>query len=149
VLALARLWAFSDLFLAAPDLHPREFRLQQQLLVTTDAESAGDAAAVVPTAMRVLDLPRTLLEEADRAGGLTASPEVLSPLGDPVDRALTRTLTWLAALNGALLVDGLSTGIPVTGASLGEHLTSTLLLGWGAPPDHLQTARELSRGWIR
>ena len=64
VAALARLWAFSDRFLAAPGEHPREFRLQQQLLVTPGAEETVDAASVVPAAMGVLDLPRRLLEGA-------------------------------------------------------------------------------------
>jgi AcrR family transcriptional regulator len=147
VAALARLWAFSDLFLAAPELHPREFRLQQQLLVTTDVEHVGDAASVVPAAMDVLDLPRGLLAGAEQAGALQPAAPAADPLGQPLDGTLTRTLAWVVALNGALLVDGLATGAPVTGAGLGEQLTGTLLLGWGAPTDHLRPARDLSRGW--
>jgi AcrR family transcriptional regulator len=149
VAALARLWAFSDLFLAAPDLHPREFRLQQQLLVTTDLENVGDAASVVPAAMGVLALPRQLLAEADEHDALTPCAPTSDPLGTPLDGPMARTLAWLVALNGALLVDGLATGVPVTGADLGEQLTQSLLLGWGADPDLLTTARDVSRGWVR
>ena len=47
VAALARLCAFSDLFLSAPVQHRREFRLQQQLLVTPGLEDAADAGNVV------------------------------------------------------------------------------------------------------
>jgi AcrR family transcriptional regulator len=149
IAALARLCAFSDLFLAAPDLHPREFRLQQQLLVTTDLENVDDAASVVPAAMGVLALPRQLLAEAVEVAALTPCRPVDDPLGQPLDGPMARTLAWLVALNGALLVDGLATGVPVTGAGLGDQLTGTLLLGWGASPDHLRTARKLSRGWVR
>jgi AcrR family transcriptional regulator len=147
VAALARLWAFSDLFLAAPELHPREFRLQQQLLVTADIEHVEDAASVVPAAMGVLELPRQLLAEAERSAALAPCPPAADPLGQPLDGALARTLAWVVALNGALLVDGLATGVPVTGAVLGEQLTGTLLRGWGAPAEHLAAARDLSRAW--
>jgi AcrR family transcriptional regulator len=64
VAALARLCAFSDLFLAAPTQHRREFRLQQQLLVTPGAEDAADATNVVPFALHVLGVPQRLLAEA-------------------------------------------------------------------------------------
>lgn len=145
-LALARLWAFSDLFLAAPQRHPREFRLQQDLLVDADAEDTGDAATVVPVAMEVLDVPRRLLTDAVAAGALASHRPVHDPLGEPVDGALLRTFSWVVALNGASLADRLATGLPTTGAVLGAELTHALLLGWGADAAELDAARRLADG---
>jgi AcrR family transcriptional regulator len=149
IAALARLWAFSDLFLAAPDRYPHEFRLQQRLLVTPDGEDTEDAATVVPAAMGVLDVPRRLLAAAVDAGALAEHPPVLDPLGQPLDGALVRTLAWVVALNGALLTDGLTTGLPATGAAIGRELTASLLRGWGADPADLTTARDLAAAWAR
>lgn len=147
--ALARLWAVSDLFLAAPRRYPREFRLQQELLVTPGAEDTSDAASVVPAAMATLDVPRRLLRHAVEVGALAEHEPTNDPLGEPVEGALTRTFAWIVALNGALLTDTLVTGLPTTGVSLGGELTRTLLLGWGADPALLTTARELARAWAR
>ncbi|HEX7131292.1 MAG TPA: TetR family transcriptional regulator [Iamia sp.] len=138
--ALARLVAFSRLFLSAPDHHPREFRLQQRLLVTEGVEDTEDAAAVVPHAMAVLATPRRLLAAAVEAGALTPHEPVADPLDQPLDGALVRTLAWLVALNGALLVDGLGVGVPTTGALLGQEITAAFLRGWGASPDVLASA---------
>lgn len=146
--ALAKLWSFSDLFLAAPDEHPREFRLQQQLLVSTGAEDLADAVAVVPSAMAVLELPRRLLADATALGALEPAPVVLDPVGNPIDGALMRTLAWVVALNGALMVDGLSTGLPSTGAQLGAQLTESLLAGWGAPRELLAAAEHTAAALV-
>ena len=139
--ALTLLWAFSDLFVAAPQRHPREFRLQQQLLVTPGVEEVGDAAAVVPAAMSVLDLPRRLLAEAAATGALESAPPTDDPVGSPMDGDLLRTFAWVVALNGALMIDGLTTGAPSTGAALGSEITATLLRGWGADPAGSRAAR--------
>ena len=147
VAALARLCAFSGLFLTAPEHHPREFRLQQQLLVSPGVEDVADAGRVVPAAFAVLAVPRDLLAAASDAGALTSGPPVTDPLGETVDVPIVRTLSWVVALNGALLTDALVTGLPTTGRALGEHLTDTLLLGWGASPDRLTEARSLAATW--
>jgi AcrR family transcriptional regulator len=149
VAALARLCAFSDLLLAAPELHPREFRLQQQLLVTSDVQSVEDAASVLPAALHVLEVPRRLLAAAAEVGALDRPLPATDPADGPLDGAYVRTLVWVSALNGALLADGLTVGLPTTGATLGTELTDALLRGWGASPDDLRTARRLSAGWVR
>jgi AcrR family transcriptional regulator len=144
---LARLWAFSDLFLTAPDRHPREFRLQQQLLVTPGAEETHDAASVVPAAMVVLDVPRGLLQDAAASGALEHGTAVTDPVGQLLEPTLVRTFAWVVAMNGALMVDSLTTGLPSTGRALGDELTAALLRGWGAPADELAAARELAHRW--
>lgn len=138
---LSRLWAFADLFLAAPVEHAREFQLQQQLLVSAGAESLEEAASVVPAAMSVLEVPRSLLAAAADAGAVAADDELLDPLHELVDRSLVRTLSWVVSLNGALLADRLSTGLPSTGVALGTEITGSLLRGWGADPAACATAR--------
>jgi AcrR family transcriptional regulator len=147
VAALARLCAFSDLFLAAPSHHRREFRLQQQLLVAPGAEDAADATNVVPFALHVLGVPQRLLAEAVEAGALRADEPVADPIGGEVEASFVRTLAWVVALNGALLTDGLITGMPTTGALLGSQLTDALLAGWGADPADLAAARTRSARW--
>lgn len=142
--ALVRLWCFSDLFLAAPERFPREFRLQQQLLVTPGAEETQDAASVVPDAMALLDVPRGLLDTAAALGALEPAGDLTDPIDAPLDGSFMRTLAWVVALNGALMVDGLSTGVPSTGARLGTSITDALLRGWGADPVELATARSLA-----
>jgi AcrR family transcriptional regulator len=144
---LARLWAFSDLFLAAPLEQAREFQLQQQLLVTAGAESIEDAARVVPAAMVVLDVPRRLIAGAARVGAIGAEDDVLDPLHELVDRSMVRTLSWVVALNGALLADRLTTGLPSTGAALGSEITASLLRGWGADPTATSSARNHAARW--
>jgi len=147
IAALARLCAFSDLFLAAPVQHRREFRLQQQLLVTPGLEDAADAGTVVPVALHVLGVPQRLLADAVDVGALAPGGPVEDPLGGPVDTSFARTLAWVVALNGALLTDGLVTGMPTTGAVLGTQLTDALLAGWGAAPADLVAARTRSTDW--
>lgn len=142
--ALALLWAFSDLFVAAPERFPQEFRLQQELLVSSGAQDTADAASVVPAAMAVLAVPRTLLVEAVAAGALEAAESPLDPLGLPADGELLRTIAWVAALNGVLLADGLVTGLPTTGPALADTVSASLLRGWGADPARSATARALA-----
>ena len=148
VASLSRLWVFADLFLAAPIHHPREFRLQQQLLATPNTQDTTDAATVVPAAMGVLDLPRRLLAEAASGGALEPHRPTSDPLDQPLDSDLLRTLVWVTALNGGLLLDALGTGVPTTGSALGAELTESLLRGWGAEPEALQLARRLTHGWV-
>ena len=145
--ALARLWAFSDLFLAAPHEHPREFRLQQQFLVTAEGQDTTDAATVVPAAMAVLDVPRRLLADAADAGALMPASAHTDPLGHRVDGALLRTLSWIVALNGALLTDRLTTGLPTPGTAIGQEITTALLTGWGADTRRLGSGRALAERW--
>ena len=148
VAALARLWVFSDLFLAAPESHAREFRLQQQLLGTPKVQEADDAATVVPAAMSVLDRPRRLLAEAVAAGALDPHRTGSAPADGLLDGDLLRTFVWVTALNGGLQVDHLGIGVPTTGATLGHELTRALLRGWGAHPDALAAARTATDHWV-
>jgi AcrR family transcriptional regulator len=147
VQALARLCAFSDLFLAAPHTHAREFRLQQELLSTGGAQDPADSMSVLPAALRALDLPRRLLAAAVDVGALAHADPIHDPTGSPQDGAYVRTIAWVAALNGVLLGDALVVGMPTTGAQLGADLTDAVLRGWGADPASLAAARSLTQTW--
>jgi len=140
VAALARLLAFSELFLGAPEHHAREFRLQQRMLVTPGLADTDDVLSIVPVAMAVLDRPRRLLATAVESGALAPHEPASDPIDRPLDGALVRTLAWVSALNGALLVDGIVAGLPTTGAVLGAEITRSFLLGWGADPTVLAEA---------
>ena len=142
--ALARLLAYGRLFLTAPQHHAREFRLQQRLLVTPGVEDTADVVSVVPVAMAVLEGPRRLIDRAVAADALQPHHPVADPLDQPLDGSLVRTLAWVVALNGALLVDEIAAGLPTTGACLGDEITDSLLRGWGADPDCLVTARTVA-----
>jgi AcrR family transcriptional regulator len=135
--ALARLWAFNDLLVRAPAEHPRDFALQQELLVASDAETDDDAARVVPSAMAVLDVPRTLLLRAAGAGAIT----------NEADEQVGRTLAWVAAINGALLAGRVRSGLAVGPTSLAESISRSMLVGWGAPIDLVDSARVLALRW--
>ncbi len=149
VSALARLWAFSDLFLTAPEHHPHEFALQQELLTTPAIDDLTEVASVVPVAMAVLDLPARLLRSARQVGVLNDSntnvgDDVSSRLGEPLDVDLYRTITWVTALNGALLTDRIAAGLPTTGSDLGTSMTLAFLIGWGADRATVTKARHLA-----
>jgi len=143
--ALARLLAFSRLFLTAPQHHAREFRLQQRLLVTRGVAETADVVSVVPAAMAVLDVPRRLLAAAVDVGALAEHRPVADPLDHPLDGSLLRMFSWIVALNGALTADEITAGLPTTGVLLGEEITDSLLRGWGADPEHLAAARALAQ----
>lgn len=142
--ALARLCAFGDVFLTAPDHHPHELRLQQELLASPE----GDASDVVLTAaMAVLELPRRLLADAVGAKALIAPAPVRNAGGDPIDGSMARTLAWVAAMNGVLLLDRLGDVVPVSGLALGRDLTDSILRGWGADASLLADARSTATRW--
>jgi len=147
VAALARLCAFADLFLAAPQHHPQEFRLQQELLASPEGDASAEGGRVIASAMAVLDLPRRLLAEAVDAKALATPAPVRNVAGDPVDGTMARTLAWVSALNGVLLLDRLEGEVPVGGAALGRDLSLAVLRGWGAAPAMLERARTLVDGW--
>ena len=142
---LARLLAYADLFLTAPQHHPREFKLQQQLLNATGAVDADDAASVVPAAMQALGLPRSLFEHAIASGALSDARDD-DAITVRFGTAMTRTFAYVIAMNGALTVDSLIEGSPGSGLEIGRSLARTLLTGWGASPEHVTAASTLAAG---
>lgn len=60
---------------------------------------------------------------------------------------MARTLIWIAAMNGVLLLDGLGEVVPLPGLALGRDLTGSVLRGWGADHTLLAAARSAADDW--
>jgi AcrR family transcriptional regulator len=147
--ALVRLVAFGHLFVAGPELHPREFELLQVHISSRKRELTDeDTPVVVPHALSLLAQLHTLIEDALEAGALSTRAEL-----GPVDaqQTLRRTLRWVGGLNGALLVSNATanpawlTEEELDGRPLAIALAQDMLLGWGAPPLTLASANEFVR----
>ncbi len=143
VASLVRLVAFSHLFIAGPELYPREFELLQALISTpVREESPEDAAKVVPRSLALLADVAALIADACSTGALSPVPDD-APLEQ---RALVRTIRLAGAVNGTMLVSNVSAvGTPLSDALLNGRflalgVTRDLLLGWGAAPEQLHAA---------
>ncbi len=147
--ALARLVAFGHLFVAGPELHPREFELLQVHISTARRElSDEDTTAVVPHALTLLALLHTMIDDALEVGALSNRAEVGE---NDHHQTLRRTLRWVGGLNGALLVSNATsdpawlTADELDGRRLAIALAQDLLLGWGAPPLTLASTNDFVR----
>ena len=147
--ALVRLVALGHLFVAGPDLHPREFELLQVHISSARRELTDeDTPTVVPHALALLAQLHQMIDDALAAGALSDRAEV----GEVSEQqTLRRTLRWVGGLNGALLVSN-ATSNPawlsedeLDGQRLAIALAQDMLLGWGAPPLTLASANEFVR----
>jgi AcrR family transcriptional regulator len=129
--ALTLLAGFGGFWAAASVVWADEFTLQRELLSEpVGLLGAGAVKEVMPLLHRLLDQPTSLLAEAEAVGALDR--------GDTTERALT----WIAALNGVLLLDHLA---PVDrhlfrATHLVRRLTEDLLVGWGAERGEAEVA---------
>lgn len=147
--ALVRLVAFGHLFVAAPDLHPREFELLQVHISSRRRELTDeDTPAVVPHALSLLAQLHDMIDDALEVGALSTRSE----LGQVDEQqTLRRTLRWVGGLNGALLVSNATsdpawlTAEELDGRRLAIALAQDMLLGWGAPPLTLASAEDFVR----
>lgn len=140
VASLVRVMAFGQLFVAGPELHPREFEFLQMLITTPEQTvNVDDVRTVTPHALTMLTEALVLIESAVSEGALA------SPDARPGDDGLRRTLRWIGALDGAFLVSNANvTALPDPDAFHARHLallvTEDMLLAWGAPPRTLEAA---------
>lgn len=142
--ALVRVLAYGQLFVAGPELHPREFEFLQMLLSTpSQIMHPDDVRMVTPQALTMLAEALVLVEAAVAAGALAAP--------DPArrDDGLRRVVRWIGGLDGVLLVANTNvSALPEPDADafsarhLGQLMTEDLLRSWGAPPLVLQSAVE-------
>jgi AcrR family transcriptional regulator len=129
--ALAHLASFGRFWIASLDTFPQEQLLLQQLM--NDSRRAvpdDELGRVLPAILRLLDLARERFDAAVAAGALHE--------GDAMDR----TVTFAAALSGVLGIGKLDRWDVdlLDGRRLGRQLVDDLLVGWGAPADHLAEA---------
>ncbi|MBS1838697.1 MAG: TetR/AcrR family transcriptional regulator [Actinobacteria bacterium] len=142
--ALVRVLAYGQLFVAAPELHPREYELLQLAINSPERMvSSDDVHAITPHALALLAEGLVLVNAAVGAGALSA------PDTSREDDGLRRLLRWIGALDGALLVANANvTAIPAAEVAsfeprrLAQLVTEDLLLAWGAPPNILRAARD-------
>ncbi len=132
-LALTRLMLFGRWFIATADTYPQELRLLQMLIGEwRTIVPPEEGLRVVPSAMRLLDQARQGIDEAMDLGML-----------DEADDAMSRVVTWAAAVGGVLQLTrlGLYDSELFDGDRLARSLTRDLLVGWGAAPAAIEEAR--------
>jgi len=136
--ALVRLVAIGHIFVAAGDIHEREFDLLQMLISTpADLTTDSDRQEVIPLALELLDTVRQLIDHANSVGALSLPSS---------DSSVSRAIRWAGGINGALLVSNV--GIEANrknpplfdGQALALSLAQDLLRSWGAPLDDLESA---------
>jgi len=145
VAAIARILAFTDLFVESQVLHPDEFRFLQLLITTPESLiDPTDVPSVLPPSLEFLGEVHGLIEGAVRAGALSPARHD--------DDTLRRTLRWTGAVHGALLVSNVAqvSGLPRADAYdarvLARSVTADLLAAWGVAPSVLTAAGATSSG---
>ncbi len=145
VASLARILAFTDLFVDSREHHPEEFRFLQMLITTPESLiDPDDVASVLPSSLSFLAEVLNLIESAVASGALRP------PTGD--DDGLRRTLRWTGSIHGALLVSNVAqvSGLPSVdaydGHVLTQQVTVDLLLAWGASDTQVDSARSVCTG---
>lgn len=140
VASLARILAFTRLFVDSRELHPEEFRFLQMLITTPESLiDPDDVASVLPSSLSFLTEVHGLIEAAVGSGSLRP------PSGG--DDGLRRTLRWTGSIHGALLVSNVArvSGLPSVDAYdphvLTEQVTVDLLRAWGATDGQVTSAR--------
>lgn len=138
VAALARLVAIGQIFVAAGDIHEREFDLLQMLIsAPADLTTDSDRQDVIPLALELLDTVRVFIDLAILVGALSLPSS---------DSSVSRAVRWAGGINGALLVSNV--GIEASrknptifdGQAIALSLAQDLLRGWGAPLHDLEAA---------
>jgi len=142
VASLARILAFTRLFVDTREHHPEEFRFLQMLITTPESLiDPDDVATVLPSSLSFLAEVHGLIEGAVTSGALRP------PTGD--DDGLRRTLRWTGSIHGALLVSNVAqvSGLPnanaYDGHVLTQQVTVDLLTAWGATDDAATAARSV------
>lgn len=140
--ALARMIAMGRLFVNWPHIQPLEFDFLQMLSMSPDRQlEPKDTAAVVPMVLALFAEGRVLHDRAVEVGAIGQD------LDRPGDDATSRTVRWIAALDGAIVVDNATSG--VSGdldpeAFSPEFITQTMiadfLIAWGASTQVLAEA---------
>jgi AcrR family transcriptional regulator len=128
---LVHLQAYGAFFCAASVVFRDEFELQRMLLTERPpGVSPRELRQTMPVVVRLAEVPQGLLDEAVAAGAVEDADN------------LERVIRWLAALDGVLLLDGLS-GVDrhlFRAQHHGRALTADLLTGWGADRADVEVA---------
>jgi len=142
--SLVRVLAYGQLFLAGPELTPREFEFLQ-LALTSPVNMVGvdDVTALTGHALTLLAEGLVLIEAAVASGAIAAA--------DPGrgDDPMRRIIRWIGAIEGAYLFSRVrleamsdSNAAAFDSHRLGLLVSQDMLLAWGAPPRVLKAAVE-------
>ncbi len=141
IASLARMIALARLLMAWPDIQPREFDFLQMLITSQDQVITNeDALAVVPQALMLFSEGRVLIDNAVGLGALTEDLE------RPGDDSLSRTVRWMAAVDGAIMVAAAAALVVELDPDafdrrhIGLNATRDLMRAWGASPEVIQGA---------
>lgn len=144
--ALARLVAMSRLVVSWQHIQPMEFDFLQMLSISPDRQlEPKDIAAVLPMVLALFAEGRVLHDRAVEVGAIGQD------MDRPGDDGTSRTVRWIAALNGAILVDNATSG--VTGDLdpeafnqdfMTQAVTADFLIAWGASKQVLTEAIDVT-----
>lgn len=131
--AVSRLFAITELLLSWPELQPREFDFLQ-ILITTQQEviNVEDAMSVAPQALTLFAEARVLIDGAVELGVIDHDPD------RPGDDSLSRTVRWMAATEGAVMVASAAALVADLDPDafdrhmIGLRSTKDLMKAWGA-----------------
>jgi AcrR family transcriptional regulator len=134
MVALARVVAATRFWVAAETVFPQEIDLSRRMFTDPDLHmDESDVARVLPAALRLLDMARQLMEDANSAGALREGP------------AIQRAIVMVAGTTGVLMTSGLGRFDEslFDGRMLATLMVHDLFLGWGADPDELSVVEDL------
>jgi AcrR family transcriptional regulator len=134
LVALARAVVAARFWVAAETVFPQEIDLSRRMFIDPSIRmDDDDAGRVVPSALRLLDLARQLLDDAVAAGALKEGVSV------------QRAIIVIAGTTGVLMTSGLARWDAdlFNGQSLAGVLVHDLFLGWGADPSDLASVDDL------
>lgn len=144
--SLVRMIAMGRLFVQWQVLQPREFEFLQMLSIAPGRVlEPSDVASVLPSVLALFAEVRVLHDLAVDSGGIS------SDLDRPGDDGYSRTVRWIAALDGAILVEravmNVTEGLDPQAFNqtfMTESISRDFLLAWGASPDTLGRAYEVA-----
>lgn len=144
--ALARMVALGRLFVSWQQIQPLEFDFLQMLAMARDhLLEPKDAATVLPQVLTLFAEGRVLHDHAVEVGAIDQD------LDRPGDDGTSRTVRWIASLEGAILVDHITGGDTADldpeafdRDLMTRALTRDILIAWGASPDALAEAFDIT-----
>lgn len=144
--ALARIIGLARLFVSWPELQPREFEFLQMLAKAPGRLfTPAELASVLPMALQLFAEARVSHDLAVDVGAISQHPDV------PAEDGTARAVRWIGQLQGSVMVASATENLPEdmdTGPFnlrlMADYGTRDMLLAWGADPQKVKAAFEVS-----
>ena len=124
-------------------IQPREFEFLQKLMATRqESMTDQDSLAAAPQALRLFAEARVALDLAVEVGCIRFDPD------RPGDDGMSRTVRWMAALEGAVMVSNAFAGVEYLDPEsfdmklIALRSVSDLLFAWGAEPEVIEAGAQ-------